>query len=139
MANDIRFRAWHKQFKLMKRVRKLDLDYDCVFVAIDSSKRQKTELNRIRWNFNNIDIMQASGQLDKDDEDIYEKDIIRLGGKDIFYVKYMKGVYFLCWDQKSYGVIIKHHDRYLGEFIPSEIEVIGNMYEHEELLNDSKI
>jgi uncharacterized phage protein (TIGR01671 family) len=78
-----KFRVWHKQFKLMKRVRRLDLDYDRVFVAIDSSKRQKTDLNREPWNFNNITLMQYTGMCDVDGKEIYQGDMIGADGKII--------------------------------------------------------
>lgn len=80
---NLKFRAWHKQFKLMKRVRKLDLDYDRVFVAIDSGSRQRTDANRTSWNFNNITLMQWTGMYDIEGVEIYQGDMIGLDGKII--------------------------------------------------------
>lgn len=133
-----KLRAWHKQFKLMKRVRKLDLDYDRVFVAVDSSKRQRTDINCTSWNFNNIAIMQWTGLQDCNGNDIYEGDIVSFEldkfGEEVAVAK-------IYWDKERAAFCVDYWDPYYAEnlltaFRYSGQKVVGNIYENSELLNE---
>ena len=133
-----KFRAWHKQFKLMKLVRKLDLDYGRVFVAIDSSKRQKTDANRASWNFNNIELMQWTGWQDAHKKDIYIGDILECGhayvdepyNPDLFVVKIADMGFDFEWLKRGDNTDWADGDIFTG----NDLKIIGNIYSNPELL-----
>lgn len=126
----IKFRAWHKEKKRMLHIislgwnpaDKYSLIYAC-FLPEDARYYYPHE----------VELMQYTGLLDAKMKQIYCDDIVRLGNKDCFYVKYLKGAYLLCWDEIDV-VRLVHRDKFLGDYLPSEIEVIGNLWENPELL-----
>lgn len=128
-----KFRAWHKQFKLMKRVRKIDLDYGRVFVAIDSSKRQKTEANRTHWNFNNIELMQWTGFKNFENQDLYFGDIVGMG----------PNVYQIENDERGCPCLLTKRGYPLLYFLSvsyvHNLKILGNIFENPELLEEQDI
>ncbi len=89
-----------------------------------------------------IVVMQSTYMKDNDGIEIYDGDILKLGREDDFghrfYVEYLKGCFLLCWKQRNAvrpdGLSIIHRDRMLGDFVPHELKVVGNIYTTPELL-----
>ena len=114
---EIEFRAWDKETQSLRYV--LVVDWLNGVVDLDSGL--------IERQFDEVELMQSTGLVDKAGVQIFEGDIV-----------------ILCWSdevgESHWGkVIIKNPFEYTPEearyFIHSdEIEVIGNIYENPELL-----
>ena len=99
------------------------------------------------FDFKNIHLMQWTGYKDKNDKDIYDKDIVAWTWEDhdpdkglncggIFEVKFVEG----CWVLKDLEeeCPVSTFDTLLYDVCPSALEVIGNIYENPELLKESE-
>ena len=141
---EIKFRVWHKEYKTMGNVRKLHFlgsrikvndDIDFVLNMKDKEKQ-------------NIELMQYTGIKDKNGKEIYEGDIVRIYYglcDDVFLigeVKYGEFEYSACdeYNCNRYGYYAskKWEDYCCNTGYPiqpgEELEVIGNIYENEDLL-----
>lgn len=76
-------------------------------------------------------LLQFTGLLDKNDVEIYDKDIVSVVDDDKFYIK--DGNYPVEWNEgmAGWGVTWEHGRIALAVL---ELEVIGNIYENKELL-----
>jgi len=73
--------------------------------------------------FDNIEITEFTGMADKNDKDIYEKDIVRFEGKNYIVEWSDQDILYWCLRSKEDGELALakcHKDNY---------EVIGNVYE----------
>ena len=101
------------------------------FRAWDKKERFMYELGRsdIPWEYPEIELMQFTGLHDKNGKEIYEGDV----------VKHYNGVNPVTWETGLASFQMSFSNFVLDqEIIPdySECEVIGNVYEHPELLNE---
>lgn len=117
---DIKFRVWDKENKTMNKARKLDflgnrvkINNDIDFVLNMNSKKNQ-----------NIELMQYIGIKDKKGKEIYEGDIVRYFKDELAIIEFKRG----CFVIES-----KNHIDYFHEIL-GEIEVVGNIYENEDLL-----
>jgi len=134
-----RFRAWDKINKRMCRVKRIEWGIDdnfVVWIEWDEKDEHKEELR----NSSRVDIMQYTGIKDKNGKEIYEGDIVKC--RDYYGAR----ISDVRWS-KEYGVFycIKKHEHGCGRdsgkplFITSRLtEVIGNVYENEELLKNKE-
>lgn len=121
MSKEIKFRAWDKKTNNMYFVASIDMFGKVVTLQDDIGDT----LDFILRAMNNVELMQFTGLLDKNDVDIYEGDIIRRGslGRPI-EVK---------WGEENCGcceAIIG----YIDTTRETGYEVIGNIYENSSLL-----
>lgn len=130
-----KFRAWDKELKTMLDVSLIDF--------------QKRVLVGEHWEFgetnfmgfDEIDLMQSTGLLDKNDQEIFEGDIITNGPDVIcmkrhntlgFYVEQKGKVEFIAG-----GVDLEEFEDAAKE-IADNLEIIGNIFENKELLEEDK-
>ncbi len=131
-----KFRAWHKEFKQMREVQELRLDYlpEGNVLACVGNKNIPHRFD-IVWGFNEIELMQWTGLQDRNGRDIYADDLIEYNDR-IYLVpcvtpvsrhhdaECVNGHKEICDDWTSWS-----NDCY---------EIIGNLYENPELLENEK-
>ena len=113
---EIKFRAWVKDYALMADVNFLNIDYKEIVVMIDESDYE--------FNCGEYELMQYTGLKDMNGTEIYEGDIIECLGEGNGFVTKRYGAYGI---ETKYGF-------YPFIEIYGELEVIGNIYEHNHLL-----
>lgn len=135
---EIKFRAWIKAKKEMQTIDFLDFRY------------KKIGLNNEEYlkEFSNCELMQYTGLKDKKGKEIYEGDIVAdiLDGEILMVgdIQFDCGTFGVEWvDFKKNKSMVgawgqKHNLRRLDDDIVDRIEVIGNIYENEELLRGLK-
>jgi uncharacterized phage protein (TIGR01671 family) len=113
MNKIIKYRAWDKDFQEMK---------------YDSNER-------IFSNYLEEDLMQYTGLKDKNGVEIYEGDIIvgQFGYKEVVKIEEFN---FITREDSCAGYGFKLDSCNLDD-IKKYVEVIGNIYEHSELLNNN--
>lgn len=127
-----KFRAWHKELKMMFEVLAIDLFNKAVSVKFDKEHYR-------HYSFDDIILMQSTGLKDKNGVEIFEGNIVKscrlVDGHIYEYVGQVKFVAF-SWNvvdkKQTYDPFYNYIDGYPDEIW--EIEVIGNIYENHELL-----
>lgn len=117
---EIKFRVWHKEYKAMFNVRKLHflgsrikVNNDIDFVLNMNDKENQ-----------NIILMQYTGIKDINEKEICEGDIVKYFKDELAIIEFKRGCFVI--ESENY---IDYFYEILGE-----IEVIGNIYENEDLL-----
>lgn len=118
---EIKFRAWDKSRKVMENCISVNPFY------IDDCDRR-------RWQWNEVELMQYTGCKDKNGEDIYEGDIVRIEVEDYEAV--------IEWDVETcrFAIDIRSEnilcdfDNYRGK----DLEVMGNIYDNPERLEGQR-
>jgi uncharacterized phage protein (TIGR01671 family) len=117
---EIKFRAWHE--KLNRMIYNL---------SVKDSISEWVDENGKGWCFEE-DIMQYTGLKDRNGKEIYEGDIIEYRNKVL--------IIGFCKASASFGLYekdiddIKNYYWFDNDISESEIEIIGNIYENQELL-----
>lgn len=108
-----RLRAWHKSMQRMSEV-----------LAI-SFERQKVKIRHLRGTthmtvlFDDVELMQSTGLLDKNGQEIFEGDVVRMSSGELLPVKIHHGMFEpVCF------------------YVSSAFELVGNVFENPELLED---
>ena len=132
MSREIKYQAWVKKYKEMCRVVALDFEKDKVWVF------SETQDNTEEYSFSEVELRRYINIDDIKDMPIYEKDIVKFETKNGWktrMVEYEDGNLVPMYDgeyiQDEQG---NHFKGWGGEF-----EVIGNKYEHPELMKQIKI
>ena len=125
MNREIKFRAWHKDAEKMADVTSFsNMDYkdknDYKYVVTTL----KVKNDDVCWKYRNIILMQYTGLKDKNGVEIYEGDILKTT-KGMRVVTYDLGCFYVKLGSSKYRV---------GGWDTYSIEVIGNIYEHENLI-----
>ena len=120
---EIKFRAWHKEKKIMGEVLGIDiLHKEMFFSNEDVDCYEHTD-------FKDIELMQYTGLKDKNNKEIYEGDIFHIGSKKILYV--------VEWiDCGLKGKQIRNGSWIGLDFWKKDIEILGNIYENPELMEE---
>lgn len=126
---EIKFRAWHKEEKIMGEVLGIDILHKEIFFSDEDVDCYE------HTDFKDIELMQYTGLKDKNNKEIYEGDIVKL--------------------RTNHGIgVVKNYDEW-GAFVveyikprplavlgtnyyKEDIEVIGNIYENPELLGEKE-
>lgn len=114
---EVRFRVWYEQGGYMMPVETIDFKHKLI-----------NEGGVWRW-FHEVDLMQYTGLKDKNGVEIYEGDIYRYEYYTGSGVEYRNSV--VEWETTE----VAHEGVFHGyELNNYEIEVIGNIYENQELV-----
>lgn len=122
---EIKFRAWWEKGKRM-----LDI------ATIDFLEKEVKSHANVMYSFDEIELMQSTGLVDENGEEIFEGDIVRFSIADGFefvvdeigLVAYQSGAFRVLNGLDEYLI---NDNEYLIDDI-DEIEVIGNIYENPE-------
>lgn len=153
MVNLLRFRAWHKTWEEMGKVKRIRFDDDgnvskVLFMGKDFGVNSKID---------EIELMQSTGLHDKNGKEIFEGDILKFNDEwaDYGYEGYIEGSieginYVKIKREKTcftFGktklpesslINLTENEHYpFGELLTEasyEFEIIGNVYENPELL-----
>lgn len=124
---EIKFRAWDKNHKEM--MTDLVMNFNGNLYCRDISKENTFYVRDVK---HEVELMQFTGLKDKNGKEIYEGDILEIGG-DKF-----KGD--VIWNDKFAEWKINHYNHSLGLLLETmkyeDVEVIGNIYENKELLEE---
>ena len=138
MMRDIKFRAWDKQENIMH-------DVECVYVepsgsGKDITVKSKDEEGVLEWlSLDDAELMQFTGLRDKNGMGIYEGDVVLDKYEEVKIVQWYEGQFVVTrqvlngsGQRFEYNNINNHINHY------SKFEVIGNIYEHPEILGDNQ-
>lgn len=122
----IKFRAWDKKDKRMLA------DVGILTPASQAEWIDGVGISVFRGS-EKFDIMQFTGLCDKNGKEIYEGDIVKCEGfhTEIYIVKYGRASFVLGVRQGLYDLAIVMQDSY-------QMEVIGNIYENDYLLDNQQ-
>jgi hypothetical protein len=132
MVDLLRFRAWHKTWEEMGKVKRIRFDDNgnvstVLFKGKDFGSNTKID---------EIELMQSTGLFDNNGKEIFEGDIVQFEDyyieTDLPYIN--KGI--VEWSQGGFTITdrasVEMEDLIDGEFL--DVIIIGNIYENPELL-----
>ena len=133
-----KFKAWHKSMQRMSEV-----------LAI-SFERQKVKIRHLRGTthmtvpFNDVELMQSTGLLDKNGKEIFESDIVKT---TIFFGRADESGGFYEYEKELIGIAKQLEGAWVIDtekgavYLWSDInenEVLGNIWENPKLLEEIK-
>ncbi len=127
---NIKFRAWDIKEKKWIKLWTFHFHYDGGLNFITDS----TAMNNI-YNNRNEDryiLIQYTGLKDKNGKEIYEGDIVKMLSRTFTQVYFSDGGFCV----NVGGQLVGLHPDFLGRY--RTVEVIGNIYEHPELLDKAQ-
>ena len=131
-----KFKAWHKSMQRMSEV-----------LAI-SFERQKVKIRHLRGTthmtvpFNDVELMQSTGLLDKNGKEIFESDIVKT---TIFFGRADESGGFYEYEKELIGIVKQLEGAWVIDtekgavYLWSDInenEVLGNIWENPKLLEE---
>lgn len=130
---ETKFRAWLKEDKKMVNVETMD------FTDKSMQHLEKSEINNAyilrRESFNDVELMQYTGLKDKNDKEIYEKDIVSCNKYKNIVVFFENGCFKVRYPKNDTTNIICALDTFLEKY---KCKISGNIYENFELLEENK-
>lgn len=132
-----KFQAWHKAQRKMQPVLAIELDPE--FGGVEVWGKPYTDFltgehwaDKDLWTWDDIELRQSTGMLDRNGKDTYEGDIVEydaIGGRGV-----------VTWEPSHPGFIIfgENEEGRAGYVLHNDWVVIGNKFEHPELLEGGK-
>ena len=123
---EIKFRAWHKEKKIMGEVLGIDILHKEIFFSNE-------DVNCYEYtDFKNVELMRYTGLKDKNEKEIYEGDILSDGNNEKLYKVIFENGSFRAefegdFEEYSFDLI---------DVVAQGCEVVGNIYENPELLGE---
>ena len=124
---EIKFRAWHKEEKIIGEVLGIDILHKEIFFSNEDIDCYEHS------DFKDIELMQYTGLYDKKGKEIYEGDIVKLrANHGIGVIKYSDewGAFVVEYIKPRPLVVLGMN------YYKEDIEVIGNIYENPELIKE---
>ena len=124
-----KFRAWDKLGKIMLPVGDIDTSYKLVYLEEDNGYRCERD-------FDEIELMQFTGLKDKNGKEIFEGDIVKYKLEEKTFTDIASfNKFFACFGlEDDTGDWFCSFDWLLENVGKDGFEVIGNVYENQELL-----
>lgn len=130
-----KFRAWMKSLKWMCHVTNISFDSKFVDICQQGDTERYTEMS---VEFDEIELMQSTGLVDRNGQEIFEGDIVRqvrtqptTENKTITgVVTMLEGAWVIMNDCEQLAIYLWSET--------DENEVLGNIYENPELLEGDK-
>ena len=120
-----KFRAWNKENKKMLVVNDIcnlfweNTFFECYELVPDPKGKREYELINHRIDFEDCVLMQSTGLVDKNGQEIFEGDVVRMRSGELLPVKLHHGMFIpVCF------------------YISSVFELVGNVFENPEVLED---
>lgn len=144
--NNIKLRAWHKKYKIMKlvgNIANLEDPVNCFISVGYVGTNKKGELVPCNWLLEECELMQWTGLQDKDGNDIYEGDILAAdAGCDVHRLRVVyDNIQEGRWEVHKYVKKSKWELRAakldFHGIQKNQFAIVGNIYEHAHLLENN--
>ena len=124
---EIKFRAWHKEEKIIGEVLCIDILHKEIFFSNEDVDCYE------HTDFKDIELMQYTGLKDKNNKEVYEGDIVKLrANHGIGVIKYYDE-----WGAFVVEYIKPRSLTVLGmNYYKEDIEILGNIYKNPELIKE---
>ena len=123
---EIKFRAWLKEHKTKVNVAEIDINHQLIYHYGFDDFEGNFE------NFNSIELLQYTGLKDKNENEIYEGDIL--------FESFGERYYKVIFENGSFRAEFKgDFDEYsfdLMDVVAHRCEVVGNIYENSKLIKE---
>lgn len=124
----VRYRAWHKTWEELGKVKRIRFDDEGNVITV----LFEGKILGVDTHADEIELMQSTGLCDKEGTEVFEGDILhhQIQTEYTFIVKYDKdkGRWYGDGLSRTYRIDIAKR------FLPHYYKVIGNIYENQELL-----
>ena len=121
---EIKFRAWHKEKKIMGEVLGIDILHKEIFFSNEDVDCYG------HTDFKDIELMQYTGLKDKNNKKIYEGDIVTLHNSKYKVIFNSKEARFVLRDDEFESEIPFTNNN------NERMKIVGNIYENPELLKE---
>lgn len=122
----IKFRAWHKEKKIMGEVLGIDILHKEIFFSNEDVDCYE------HTDFKDIELMEYTGLKDKNNKEIYEGDILSDGNNEKPYKVIFENGSF----RAEFEGYFEEHSFDLIDVVAQGCEVVGNIYENPELIKE---
>ena len=124
---EIKFRAWHKEKKIMGEVLGIDILHKEIFFSNEDVNCYE------HTDFKDIELMEYTGLKDLSGKEIYEGDIIF----ESFSEEYFKVVFKNGSFRAEFEGDFEEYSFDLIDVVAQGCEIVGNIYENPELLKEN--